>query len=81
MIAALDSVVRRGGPARPAVALTQRERALLPLLGGDGTLAEIAAVLQVSPSTVRTQVAVLRAKFDAESRAELVRKARDAGLV
>lgn len=81
VIASLDSVVRRGGPARPAVALTQRERALLPLLGAGGTLAEIAAELQVSPSTVRTQVAVLRAKFDAESRSELVRKARDAGLV
>jgi DNA-binding NarL/FixJ family response regulator len=81
VLASLDGVVRRGGLESPAVALTRREREVLPLLAAGGTLTEIAADLQVSPSTVRTQVAVLRAKFGAGSRSELVRKARDAGLV
>lgn len=65
----------------PAAALTRREQVLLPLLATSATAAEIAAQLHVSVTTVRSQIATLRSKFGARSRAELVRRARDAGLL
>jgi DNA-binding CsgD family transcriptional regulator len=63
-----------------AVQLTAREDLLLPMLAGKESVPEIARKLQVSVNTVRKQVATLRAKFHADTRAELIRKAisRDA---
>ena len=67
---------------RPAkVALSRREQVLLPLLATRQTVPEIAAALQVSPNTVRNQVATLRGKFGAASRRELVHLAQEAGLL
>lgn len=48
---------------------------LLPLLATTASVPEIARRLHVSVHTVRKQVATLREKFQAPTRAELVRKA------
>jgi len=61
--------------------LTERETVLLPLLATEESVPEIARRLQVSVNTVRKQVVTLREKFQAESRAELVRKARMYGAI
>jgi DNA-binding CsgD family transcriptional regulator len=55
--------------------LTEREKVLLPLLASSESVPDIARRLQVSVHTVRKQVATLREKFQAPTRAELVRKA------
>lgn len=77
----LDRLVRLGELKGADIALTRRERVLLPLLASDETVTEIASGLQVSPNTLRKQVVKLRSKFDARSRTELVWKARHAGLL
>ena len=64
-----------------AVHLTDREMVLLPLLATDGSVPEIARNLQVSVNTVRKQVATLREKFGADTRAELIRKAISFGAI
>ena len=61
------------------VKLTERESVLLPLLAGDESIPSLAAQLHVSVNTLRKQVAVLREKFQASTRAELVRKAASFG--
>ena len=61
--------------------LTERESVLLPLLAGDDSIPSLAAKLHVSVNTLRKQVAVLRDKFQASSRAELVRKAASFGAL
>ena len=63
------------------VHLTDREIVLLPLLARDESVPEIARSLQVSVNTVRKQVATLREKFQAETRAELIRKAISYGAI
>ncbi|HEY3339430.1 MAG TPA: helix-turn-helix transcriptional regulator [Propionicimonas sp.] len=55
--------------------LTAREILLLPMLAGKDSVPQIASELQVSVNTVRKQVATLRAKFHADTRADLIRKA------
>ncbi len=70
----LRSVRDGGGDAR-LVQLTEREAVLLPLLAGSASVPDIAKQLHVSVHTVRSQVATLREKFQASTRAELVRKA------
>ena len=62
-----------GGPG--LFRLTEREAVLLPLLATTASVPEIARRLHVSVHTVRKQVATLREKFQAPTRAELVRKA------
>ncbi len=62
------------GGIRP-VHLTSREAVLLPMLATAKTVPEIARELQVSVNTVRKQVSTLREKFEAGTRAELIRKA------
>jgi len=61
--------------------LTERELVLLPMLATEVTVPEIARQLQVSVNTVRKQVVTLREKFAADSRAELIRKARAYGAI
>ena len=86
----LARAVREGGFAglraeaaatQDLVRLTPREKVLLPLLAGPATAKEIADQLYVSVNTVRKQVVSLRGKLGASSRAELVRKAHELGLV
>ncbi|MCC6498277.1 MAG: helix-turn-helix transcriptional regulator [Propionibacteriaceae bacterium] len=61
--------------------LTDREAILLPLLATGDSVPEIARKLHVSVHTVRNQAATLREKFQASTRAELVRKAGDYGAL
>ena len=61
--------------------LTDREAILLPLLATDDSVPEIARRLMVSVNTVRKQVVTLREKFGADTRAELVRRARTYGAL
>lgn len=63
------------------VQLTDREAVLLPLLAGDASIPDLARELHVSVNTLRKQVAVLRDKFQASTRAELVRKAGSFGAL
>lgn len=67
------------GSGSVLVRLTARERDLLPLLATPETVPTIAAQLHLSVGTVRKQVATLRAKFDARTREELIRRARSSG--
>ena len=66
------------GGVRP-LHLTEREAVLLPLLATEDSVPEIARKLMVSVNTVRKQVVTLREKFQADTRAELVRRARTYG--
>ena len=68
------------GGVRP-LHLTEREVVLLPLLATDDSVPEIARRLMVSVNTVRKQVVTLREKFGADTRAELVRRARTYGAL
>lgn len=61
--------------------LTDREEILLPMLATEDSVPEIARKLQVSVNTVRKQVATLREKFTADTRAELVRRATTYGAI
>jgi DNA-binding CsgD family transcriptional regulator len=70
-----------GGSGARALHLTERETVLLPLLATDQSVPDIARQLHVSVNTVRKQVVTLREKFEADSRADLVRKARTYGAI
>lgn len=74
-----EGLARREGSGWPDIQLTSRESVLLPLLATTATIPEIAERLGVSVHTVRKQVATLRAKFGAPTRAELVNRADRAG--
>lgn len=73
--------VNGGDNADGLVQLTDREATLLPLLATSDTVPAIAKKLQVSVHTLRNQVATLRDKFQAATRADLVRKAGDYGAL
>jgi DNA-binding NarL/FixJ family response regulator len=69
--------------AAPASAapLTQREREVLRLLALGHTNAEVARLLHLSVRTVESHRANLQAKLGVERRSDLVRHARERGLV
>jgi two-component system, NarL family, response regulator NreC len=69
-----------GGPSR-TTPLTQREREVLRLLALGHTNAEAAERLHLSVRTVETHRANLQAKLGVTGRADLVRHARERGLV
>ncbi len=69
-----------GGGIRP-VKLTDREMILLPLLATKDNVPQIARNLHVSVNTVRKQVATLREKFGADTRADLIRRAIAYGAI
>lgn len=72
-----DSGVATTAPIR----LTPREKILLPLLATSATVQEIATQQYVSVNTVRKQVVALRQKVGASSRADLIRRANQLGLL
>ena len=72
-----DSLVDSPGLVR----LTRREEVLLPLLATSLTVQEIANQQYVSINTVRKQVVAMREKLGAASRADLIRRARQLGLL
>jgi DNA-binding NarL/FixJ family response regulator len=61
--------------------LTERERAVLALVGAGLTNHEIAAHWVVSPATVKTHVNRAMTKLGARDRAQLVVVAYESGLV
>jgi DNA-binding NarL/FixJ family response regulator len=61
-------------------ALTSREHDILGLMAAGYTTTAIAEQLRLSPKTVRNYVSVVLAKLDVTTRAEAVRRAREAGL-
>lgn len=67
--------------ARRDVVLTERQAAVLTLLGAGQHNAEIAAALNVEQRTVEYHVHNLFLKLDAHSRGETVLKAREHGLL
>lgn len=77
-------------PARPfdgnpraaaALGLSERELEVLAELAAGHANKQIAARLHVSPNTVKTHVARLFEKLEANRRTEAIRKARELGLV
>jgi len=77
----LSGIGGAGSGGRGLFHLTERESILLPLLATDLTVPQIAARLNVSANTIRKQVSTLREKFEASSRAELIRKASTHGAI
>ncbi len=73
----------RSVPARAAAreALTERELEVLRLFAAGMTSPEIAQHFVVSINTVKTQLKSIYSKLDAHSRAEVVARAREAGLL
>ena len=68
-------------PAGPGGALSEREVEILGFIANGLTNAEIAKQLYVSVRTVETHKAHIHQKLDVRTRAELVRIAREAGVL
>jgi LuxR family maltose regulon positive regulatory protein len=82
--AAVDSIRRmiRGRSERSSsTELTDRELAVLRMLGSPLTQREIGSELYVSLNTVKTHVNSIRRKLCASSRAEAVTRGRELGLI
>ena len=60
--------------------LTEREREVLDLIAAGRSNAQIAATLFLAPKTVRNNVSAILSKLQATDRAEVIIRARDAGL-
>ena len=72
-----------GGPRRdlrPAAPLTEREIAVLHLLGGTLSLREIGQELFVSANTVKTHTQAIYRKLGVSSRTEAVEQGRELGI-
>lgn len=80
--AAAARVLAHHGVVRAADAgLTDRERDVLALLASSGSLGEIAARLDVAPSTVKTHLRAVYGKLGVASRREAVAVGRRRGLL
>jgi DNA-binding NarL/FixJ family response regulator len=71
---------RSAGPGAAFPGLTTRELDVLDLLSRGRSNDEIAAVLFLSPKTVRNHVSTVLGKLGVSTRAEAVARARDGGL-
>jgi len=65
---------------RPAAPLTEREIAVLHLLGGTLSLREIGQELFVSANTVKTHTQAIYRKLGVSSRTEAVEQGRELGI-
>lgn len=71
-----------GNPqARDALGISARELEILTELAAGHSNKEIARRLEISPNTVKTHVARLFAKLDAQRRTEAISRARSLGLL
>ncbi len=71
-----------GNPkARDALGITPRELTVLQELAAGRSNKEIAQQLDVSPNTIKTQVARLFEKLGAKRRTDAINKARELGIV
>ena len=68
------------GPGRPFPQLTERETEVLDLIAAGRSNGQIASALFLSPKTVRNNVSHILSKLQAADRAEVIIRARDAGL-
>ena len=64
-----------------ALGLSPRELTVLHELAAGRSNKEIAALLDVSPNTIKTHVSRVLEKLDANRRTEAIRKARELGIV
>ena len=60
--------------------LTEREREVLDLIAAGRSNGQIAAELYLAPKTVRNNVSAILSKLQATDRAEIIIRARDAGM-
>ncbi len=67
-------------PERPFPQLTERETEILDLIATGRNNAQIAQTLYLSPKTIRNNITSILAKLQATDRAEVIIRARDAGL-
>ena len=67
-------------PDKPFPELTERETEILDRIAAGKNHGQIAAELYLSPKTIRNNVSSLLAKLQATDRAEVIIRARDAGL-
>ncbi|MDO5534653.1 MAG: response regulator transcription factor [Propionibacteriaceae bacterium] len=77
----LDSRAARRRPAPQSLGLSPREREILQLLCSAHSNLEIAEVLELSESTVKTHVSTIMAKMGVSSRLKAVVRAYELGLV
>lgn len=71
----------RNTAAAKTLGVTEREQAVLELLAAGQSNKQIARTLGVSPNTVKTHIANLFAKLDAQRRTQAILKARDLFLI
>jgi DNA-binding CsgD family transcriptional regulator len=69
-----------GRPPVPFPELTAREREVLDLIAAGASNSAIARHLQLAPKTVGNHVSAIFAKLQVTGRAEVIVRARDAGL-
>lgn len=67
-------------PERPFPELSQRETEILDLIATGRNNAQIAQSLFLSPKTIRNNITSILSKLQATDRAEVIIRARDAGL-
>ena len=78
---AVRAFLPRTTPEGPSFSeLTQRERELVELIAQGHDNARIAAVLSLSPKTVRNHITSIFAKLAVENRAQAIVRAREAGF-
>ena len=67
-------------PERPFPELTERETEVLDLIAAGRSNGQIAQALFLSPKTIRNNITSILAKLQATDRADVIIRARDAGL-
>lgn len=67
-------------PERPFPELTERETEILDLIATGRNNGQIAQALYLSPKTIRNNITSILSKLQATDRAEVIIRARDAGL-
>ena len=77
---AQESAASSASPANVFPDLTSREGEVLELIAEGLNNADIAALLVLSPKTVRNHITVIFSKLEVETRAQAIVRARDAGL-
>ena len=75
-----DLLSPTAAPATPFPELSSRETEILDLIAAGRNNAQIADELYLSPKTIRNNVSSILAKLQATDRAEVIIRARDAGL-
>ncbi len=71
----------RNEAAIKSLGLTEREVKVLELLAAGAANKEIARALDISPNTVKTHIANLFQKLEAQRRTQAIQKARELGLI